>query len=789
MVCAVTSHRAFYQVQNHPHPTLPLKGRAKADPLPTMSSLPARRCTRRFLLRLAVALAFLPSPGAWAQTTPPKTCLVLGGGGARGAAHIGVLKVLEREHVPVDCITGTSMGAIVGGLYAAGYNATEIEAVLKSIDWKEMFNDDPPREELPMRRKEDELRFLGGIELGLRDGKIALPRGVIQGQKLQLLLRRLLLSTLETTRFDDLPIPFRSIATDIGNGEKVVFAEGDLPMAIRASMSVPAAFAPIRYQGHLLVDGGIVDNVPIEEARKLGGTRLIVVDVGAPLLKEEDLTSPIQIANQMLTAMMKRQTDAQLRTLAAGDVLLVPRLGDLSSTAFDRAAEAVVYGEQAADANLVALRAFGASESEYAQFTTRHKQKPFDPPLIAFLDVLTGRSRTADYVQQRLSDVVGKPFDPASLEGRIGLAYGEGSYERITYDIVQKDGRTGLSVQPVDKSWGPNFLRLGLRLSDNFAGRNSYQLFTEANFTGLNSLGGESRNRIQLGQITELYSEFLQPWGATGQFYVAPQLQYKAYDFPINNGGDADLAEYRRSRRLAALEFGYTPDSSWQFSSSLEYGHDLARLRIGHPDGASAASGLPRSVANNFGGVVLRAVYDDLDNAGFPTRGMRADLSEEVLLTQLGSSDAARIARLRWDQALSYGPNHWLLGASINTATGAGANVQIAAQSQLGGLANLSGYAENQLFASQTALLRTVYYRRMTNTESLFSLPLYFGGSLEAGGYWNSRNRIGRNMIGAGSVFVGIDTFLGPIFLGYGYAQGGHNAAYLTFGSLLRTNE
>jgi len=207
------------------------------------------------LSRAFACLVFLvfgaPAAMANEQATHPRTCLVLGGGGARGAAHIGVLKILERERVPIDCVTGTSMGAIVGGLYAAGYRADEIEVVLNGIDWKDMFNDDPPREELPMRRKEDELRFLGGIELGLRDGKIAFPRGVIQGQKLQLLLRRLLLSTLQTKKFDDLPIPFRSIATDIGSGDKIVFADGDLPMAIRASMSVPAAFAPIRYRGHL----------------------------------------------------------------------------------------------------------------------------------------------------------------------------------------------------------------------------------------------------------------------------------------------------------------------------------------------------------------------------------------------------------------------------------------------------------------------------------------------------------------------------------------------------------
>lgn len=740
------------------------------------------------MLLRALACLVLLSLGAHpddasAQATHPKTCLVLGGGGARGAAHIGVLKVIEREHIPVDCITGTSMGAIVGGLYAAGYKADEIEAVLNDIDWKDMFNDDPPRAELPMRRKEDELRFLGGVELGLRDGRIAFPRGVIQGQKLQLLLRRLLLSTLKTKTFDDLPIPFRSIATDIGTGEKVVFADGDLAMAIRASMSVPAAFAPIRYRGHLLVDGGIVDNVPIDEARKMGAERLIVVNVGTPLANEEDLKSPFSIASQMLAAMMKRLTDEQLRTLGAHDVLLVPRLGDLDSTAFDRAPEAVEFGEKAAAEQVARLRMFAVGDADYARFAEHHRQQRFDPPLIAFLDVLTTRSRTAGYVEQRLSDVAGKPFDPNKLEQEIGGAYGEGSYERITYDFVDRDGQTGLAVTPVDKGWGPNFLRMGLRLADNFAGRDSYQLYTEANFTGLNSLGGESRNRVQLGRVTELYSEFLQPWGETGKFYIAPYVQYKAYDFPINEGSDIDLAQYRRARTLGAFEVGYTPSAAWQLSAAIEYGNDGAHLRVGSTDV------LPNDIAAKFGGFLLRSIYDDLDQSAFPTRGTRLDLSYETLLTQLGSPDATRIFRGRWDTALSYGANHWLIGGSLSSSSGNGSGAQIAAFSPLGGLTNLSGYTENQLFDSQTALVRAVYYRRLTDATSLFSVPVYIGGSLEAGGLWARRRDIGNDLLGAGSLFLGIDTFLGPIFLGYGYAQGGHNAAYLTFGSLLRTTD
>lgn len=736
----------------------------------------------RLALRLFALACLLAAGAVHAQAGRPKTCLVLGGGGARGAAHIGVLKVLERERVPIDCITGTSMGAVVGGLYAAGYTADEIEGVLKGIDWKDMFSDDPARQDLPMRRKDDELRFLGGIELGLKDGRIAFPRGAIQGQKMQLLLRRLLLSTARTTNFDDLPIPFRSVATDIGNGERVVFASGDLAMAIRASMSVPAAFAPIRYQDHLLVDGGITDNVPIDVARGLGAERLIVVDVGEPLTPEDQLTSAFAIANQMLTALMKRQTDAQLKTLGADDVLLTPDLGDFSSADFDRTPVAVGIGFDTAQARVDALRRYSASDVDYAAFVAAHRQLPFDPPLIAFLDVASNRSRTAAYVEQHLSDVVGRPFDADLLEKDIGVAYGEGSYERITYQLERRDDEVGIAVVPVDKGWGPNFIRLGLRLSDNFAGRNNYQLISEVNFTGLNEQGGESRNRAQLGQVNELYSEFLQPFGERGQFYVAPQVQYKAYNFPINSGETIDFAEYRRSRALGALETGWAPTPSWQLSGAIEYGRDAAHLRIGPPDEFPDAS-------SHFGGFLFRLVFDNLDDSGFPTRGTRVDVNQEELLTQLGSTAAAHITNLRWDTALSSGANHFLIGGSLHTSSGTSAELQIASFSPLGGLTNLSGYAESQLFATQTALARAVYYRRLTDAQALFSVPVYLGGSLEYGGVWDARRDIGAGASLAGSVFLGVNTFLGPIFLGYGYAQGGHNAAYLTFGSLLRTDQ
>lgn len=723
-----------------------------------------------------------PADAVRAEQPPARTCLVLGGGGARGAAHLGVLEVLEREHIPVDCIAGTSMGAIIGGLYAAGYNAAELRAVLDGIDWKDMFRDDPPRAELPMRRKDDELRFVGGIELGFKNGRIAFPRGAVQGQKLQLLLRRLLLSTVGTEDFDQLPIPFRAIATDIAVGERVVFADGDLALALRASMSVPAAFAPLESQGRLLVDGGISDNVPVDVARGMGATRLIVVNVSSQLAPGDKLNSPFAIANQMLTALMKRETDRQLATLDEDDLLLTPELDGLTAADFDRMVEGVAAGRAAAEALLPRLRAFAVSDTGYAAFEARHRQVPFDPPLIEFLDVLQADSRTAGYVQNMLSELVGERFDAPRVERAIGHAFGEGYYERIGYRLERRDGQTGLMVMPTDKSWGPNYLRAGLRLADDFSGNNGYQLTAEANFTGLNDYGGESRNRINLGRITGAHFEYRQPFGRTGEFHVAPYVEHRAFDIPLNLGTGTDLATYRRKSTLAALELGWAPSIQWEFSGTLAWGHDSAHLRVGDAD--------LQDTRSDIAGITLRAVHDSFDNVGFPTRGSRFDLSQETLLEALGSDETAHIIRLRWDRAFSPSArDHVVLGASANLATG-GAGL-LAAYSPLGGLGNLSGYTESQFFGRQTLLARAIYYRRLTDSSRLFSVPVYLGGTLEAAGMWDRRDEIqlrASDLIAAGSLFLGVETPFGPMFLGYGQAEGGHSSFYLTFGSLLRSD-
>lgn len=704
--------------------------------------------------------------------------LVLGGGGARGAAHIGVLKVLERERIPIAYIAGTSMGSIIGSLYAAGYTPDELEAIVGAIDWKDMLEDDPSRIDMPMRRKDDTLRYLLDFKLGVRDGKVQLPRGAIQGQKLLLLLRRLLLPTWQVTDFDRLPIPFRCVATDIVRGEPVVFEGGDLAVAVRASMSVPAAFAPIRVDGRLLVDGGLVNNVPYDVAKAMGATRVIAVDVGTPLLEDKDLNSPIAITMQMITAVTQKLTDQILAGMGPGDLLIKPQLGDIGSGSFDRSVEAIPLGEAAAEAMVRQLRAYSVGEAEYAAWRAGISHHDFDPPLVAFVDTVTTRSKSAGYVDRLVRDNAGEPLDLDRLEDDLGEAYGAGQYERIAWRLTEDEqGHTGIEVLPVDKGWGPGFLTFGLQISDNFDGLSDYQLTAEFTQTGLNRYGAEWRTLLGIGRVAAFRTEWYQPMGQLGQFYVEPYLDYRASNQPLTLDSQ-QVAEYRVARTRLGVDLGWNPSQIDRVYVGLQRGIDEGKLRVGDPQSFG-------DERDDIGAYTVGFTHDTLDDADFPGQGSRIDLRGEIYRDYLGSDSNTEVARASLDWAASRGKHKLLLGARGSTFYGEDAF--LSSVGFLGGFLNLSGYGERELFGTTTLLGRSVYYRRLTDDSRLFSVPVYAGASLEAGNVFLSRSEVGWDeMIFAGSAFVGVDTFFGPIFLGYGHADTGDSSWYLTFGSLLR---
>ena len=734
-----------------------------------------RRGPRRLTAALFALGALLSQSVGAAE--PPCVGLVLGGGGARGAAHVGVLKVLERERIPVCKVAGTSMGSIVGGLYAAGYTPAEMEQLIGTIDWAAMFVDDPPRRDLPMRRKDSDFRYLLDLEIGYANGRVSMPAGLVQGQKLLMLLRRLTLSTWDTHDFDDLPIPFRAVAADIVTGEKVVFGEGDLAVAIRASMSVPGAFAPVRVDEHLLVDGGMVDNVPVDVARQMGAQRLVVVDVGSPLLPESSLNSPLAIMDQMISGLMIEKTQRTLATLEPQDVYIRPELGDITAQQFNRGDEAIAVGERAAEAALPQLRALAVDESAYAAHRVRQQRRDFDPGLVKFLDMKPGRSPSAArHVERAVADNREAAFDVDRLEHNLGSAYGDGRFQQIDYSLVRREGEQGIEIRPTLKPWSA-FGKFGFQLDDNFNGANNYLVSAELSFNDVNDLGAQWRNVLRLGRISGLRSEFYQPFGRTGAFYLKPSLEARSESLPLWVDGD-HLAEFRVSRRQAALEAGYSPQPEWRISTEFVRGRDRGDLLIGNPNDFGGGK-------EDVAGLLYNATWDTLDSVNFPTRGLRVSLDYETYRPWLGGDTDGDVARLNADWARAWGRYHLLLGTRLSSALDDDSFFR--AQDFLGGFLNLSGFEERAVFGNQTALARAVLYRRTGNTSRLFSLPMYIGTSLETGNAWGVSDAVDADdLIVAGSVFTGFDTPLGPMFLAYGRNEADEASWYLTFGSLLR---
>jgi len=727
--------------------------------------------------RPVAALALLSVLITPIATARDRIGLVLGGGGARGAAHVGVLRAIERERIPIDYIAGTSMGAIIGSLYASGYTVDEIQHILDTMDWGDVFRDGETRDTMPMREKELDRAQLIPLEIGIgRDG-VRLPPSIVVGQKFNIILRELLVQTEERISFDSLPIPFRCVATDVGEAQEVVFSEGDLTAAVLASASIPGAFAPVRYDGRLLVDGMITNNIPVDVARAMGADRLIVVNVSEPLLPEDKLGSPVSIMMQVLSGLVDRESARVLATLTERDVELRPDMPDIASLDFAKVGEAVLAGEAAVAAHIGELRALAASPEEFAAHRATQARKPLGNPHIAFVDVRSDTSRTAGLVRDRLGVQEDKRFDLEAVTDQIGRAFGGGTYERIDYRLEERDGEFGLIVRPIDKTWGPTYLRMGLQFEDDFAGRDDYQFNAEVRMTGLSSTGAEWRNLLQLGRESGITSEYYAPFGRLGRWFIAPQLQYIAMNQPTRLG-DTEIARYRVDTGSGELRFGRDFGENLRLSLVASRFHDRGKLLVGDPS-------LPESMRADVAGIRAQFLYDSLDNVAFPTRGLRLEASYGWLRAALGAHERGDLARLALDQAFTFGRNTVSIGARASVSTDSIA--AFSTMANLGGLTYLSGYGEDQLLGDQMVFGRLIYYRSFGSTRSLFRMPLYVGASFEAGNVWEDFEHIAaRDLIRAGSVFVGVPLPLGPLRFGFGYAEGGEQSFYLTFGAYVR---
>ncbi len=743
----------------------------------------AVRVHRRLVSRL-VLVALLASTvssavaGGVAEDAPARRLrvgLVLSGGGARGAAHIGVLKVLEELHVPVDAIAGTSMGAVVGSLYASGMSADEVASVIGSIDWQDAFRDRPPRTALNFRRKQDDQEFLVRAPLGLRGGHLRLPRGLIQGQKLNQMLRTGLLPVAEVTDFDRLPIRFRAVATDLSTGEAVVFRSGSLATAVRASMAAPGVFAPVEVDGRQLVDGGLTDNLPVDLVKQMDVDVVIVVDVSSPLRPANELESALSVSNQMVSILMNRDSLRSRALLGPRDVMIVPSLGELSSVDFGRVQDAIAAGATAARGAGAALSAFAAEPADYAKFAAR-RPGATAPPTIDFVRVAPGSGDYHKYIEAALASVVGQPATAAAIGPATEALYGRDLFESLDYDLVRDGDRRGLEVSARRRSWGPTYLRFALDLQDDFQGGNSYTAGVRFVVTEVNPYMAEWNVDLKVGERPEFAAEFHQPLGYASPWFVAPRFKFDSRSVQVRDA-DRLVAEYRVRETVLGVDFGRELGNWGEARVGVQRLGGSTRLHVGVP-------GVDQPDATSFhqGGLYARLSIDRLDSVNFPRHGDSFVMQWDGQRLGLGADRDADTARFDWLLARSHERDTLVFRLSGGSTLTSTAGVQN--YFPLGGFLNLSGVPAGALSGPHFGIARLVWLHRLGHGgTALFDVPTYAGVSAEVGNVWQRRADISFGSARKDeSAFLGLDTPLGPLYVGVGYDRLGSTSYYLSLG-------
>ena len=752
LVCAAFGLTAFGGAVAQPHDPGPARTSDYADGLMTLPPP-------------------VTEPDRWTRCNPsPAPCnhrriaLVLSGGGALGIAHIGAIRTLERAGVQPDLIVGTSMGAVVGGLYATGYSADELETAVLGLDWQRIFSGNSPRRSLSYQRRREAENFPSELAFGIgRDG-LRLPRAFINDQNLNLALRNLVLNPGRGS-FDDMPIPFRAIATDIVTGEPVSLSDGDLAMAMRASMAVPGVLPPGEIEGRLLVDGGLSKNIPVDIAQAMGADIIIVVAVQGRMLSAAELRTGVDLLAQSMTLLVRSNETAQLALLGPQDILIRVDQGDLTTGDFSRGTELIAAGTLAADSVFDRLE----------PLATNHT--PLISPALPRIDqiIVENTSRLSESVLlSHVHQATGEALDVEGLASDLAEIYGLGAFERVSYELRRRGDNTALVIDATAKPGDIANLRAGLTLENDLDGNGEYRIALEYRSLPIDRFGSEVRIGAVFGDRFGLSAEWFKLFDTSQHVFVAPQANFVMRNVPRFRADGFRTGSYRVN--LAEFQL----DAGWQFDSPAE-------IRIGYQRGTGEARlqegfATPQTIDIEIGQVNLSAGLDTLDSAFFPTEGVHLSSRWSVARESLGASADFQTLEAHAMRAWSHGSN--TLIAQLDAASSLSGTVPIESLFRIGGLFNLSGYKEDELAGEAYALGRLVYRRRLNRDNSqAFGVPLYAGMSLEGGNVWADPDLASTSDITlAGSLFLAADTVMGPVYLAYGRSDADRHSVYIFVG-------
>jgi NTE family protein len=732
------------------------------------------------LLPSAVIAADAASTPAFSAAGRPRIGLVLSGGGAKGFAHIGVIEELERRHIPVDVISGTSMGAVVGSMYAIGNDADQIKAIASNIDWVTVFSDRQNRGDLSFRRKREVRDILLNARLGVIDGRPALPKGVLGGQRLFSTVQEILAPWRATEDFDRLPIPFRAVASNIVTGDHVVMGSGNLSTAVFASMSIPAAFPPVKREGLLLVDGMISDNLPVDVARAMGVDVVIVVDVGEPPRASADkINNAIDVFSQMQSLLGWESIRRQRASIAGRDVLIDPDINGLSVTGFDQYELGIERGRQAAQKVGDKLAALSVSDAQWEAYLAERKARTNPAPIkIDKVRIVNTSNLQTALLEPMITTRPGDTLDGVVMARDVARIFALDEFDRVDYSIDLAPDGNALVVNTVGGRASDKYLMAGLVLGSNFGKSSTFDLalaFTDRNFL---STGAEWRGYARVGNDLQFDVSLFKQFGKfrqSSRLFVEPVAFYAKNSAVLRQQGSAEAVAV-----VQVQSGGAGVDGGLIFGNRAEL---RAGVRIGgvNPTEDGLNIGLPPGWSTDVNWR-LGFTFDTLDSVTFPRSGTFVQALYVDHVSALGGQFRRNTVTVNVQKPFTWNRTTLLLGGRLGTTSGA--TNDYLGDFQLGGFLNLSGLRRNALIGQQLLFGRAVAYHRISDKSPILDLPVYIGGSFEAGNVWTKTSDISLGRLRTSvSGFIAADTPIGPAWFAVGQS-GSDTSIYIVLGRL-----
>ncbi len=661
-----------------------------------------------------------PAPGSRPHPGRPTIGVALEGGGAHGLAHIGVLEWLEANHIPIDSIAGTSMGGLVGALYATGKSPADMRALIAGVDWDLVLSGSIAYRNLTFRRREDLRAYPNALLIGLQHG-VRLPPGLNAGQQVTLLVDRETLAYSEVGTFDELPIPFRCVATDLVTGKPRVFADGPLAEALRATMSLPGLFNPVRSSAHVYADGGMVDNLPTDVVRQMGADVVIGVHLREKEVEAGDIQSMFDVLGRSMDLMVAAN---EARGLAGADVVVSVGVEDVGAAEYRKGSALIERGAAAAAAAAPALQRYALDEVDWAaHLRDRVSRRREIVPVPQFVRVEGTDARACRHLEDFLAPFVGKAIDGKRLDRDLTRLSGIGKFSRVGYRIVREDGREGLLVTVEENGYAPPMMQLGFELDGTDAGNVGFTLGARLTVMDLGGYRSEWRTDVLFGSTYGVRGEYYRPWTASSKWFLAPELGASRSSFVIDDK-EGPLAEYRIDRWGAAVDVGHGFSRFVQARVGYEAGHLEARRRIGTPELGEVRGGV--------GGGRFRLVYDQTDDPVIPRRGAAVEAAAHWYDRSPGARGSFPSATMRATryQPISRKGSVFLIAEGGTTFGRKDTGVP---QFSLGGQKGLLSYGSNELRGNQYLLVSGGYLHELWRLPALVGRKVYAVGEVEAG--------------------------------------------------------